>query len=107
MRCAEENGMVQFVWEFMARADRAAEFESAYAKSGPWAQLFRKSGGFHGTTLLRDSENARRYVTIDLWQNVSSQKEMRERFAKEYAELDRACEAFTESERRIGIFEEL
>jgi hypothetical protein len=31
---------------------------------------------------------------------------MRERFAAEYEELDRAGEAFTESERRHGVFEE-
>ncbi len=31
---------------------------------------------------------------------------MRERFAKEHEELDRRCEDFTESERRIGEFEE-
>lgn len=98
--------MVRFVWEFVARADRVKEFESAYANSGPWAQLFRKSGGFHGTMLLRDTENAGRYLTIDRWQSAAAQRTMRERFAKEYAELDRACEAFTESERRIGVFEE-
>jgi len=31
---------------------------------------------------------------------------MRERFRKEYVELDRVCEGFRESERRIGEFEE-
>jgi hypothetical protein len=45
-------------------------------------------------------------MTIDRWQSVSLHREMREKFAKEYNELDRACEAFTESERQIGVFEE-
>jgi len=98
--------MVQVVWEFFARADKVKEFESAYANSGPWARLFRKSGGFHGTTLLRDTGNARRYLTIDRWQSAASQREMRQRFADEYDDLDRSCEALAESERRIGIFEE-
>ena len=31
---------------------------------------------------------------------------VRECFAKEHNELDRRCESFTESERRIGEFEE-
>jgi hypothetical protein len=106
MKRAKGTEMVQFVWEFVARADRVKEFETAYANSGPWAQLFRRSGGFHGTTLLRDSDNVRRYLTIDRWQSAASQREMREQFAKEYAELDRACEEFTESERRVGVFDE-
>ena len=99
--------MVRVVWEFVARADKVSEFESTYANSGPWANLFRKNGGYHGTMLLRDSEHERRYVTIDRWQNASVQREMRERFAREYEELDRACDSLTETERRIGVFEEL
>jgi len=98
--------MVRFVWEFVARPEKAEEFERIYSNSGPWAQLFRKSGGFHGTTLLRDSEDACRFLTIDLWQSVAAQQQMRERYAKEYETLNRACEILTESERRVGVFED-
>jgi hypothetical protein len=31
---------------------------------------------------------------------------MRARFSAEYEELDRTCESFTESERRIGVFQD-
>lgn len=98
--------MVQFVWEFVARADKVKEFERYYASAGPWADLFRKSAGYRGTVLLRDAEDARRYLTIDRWDTAAAQRAMRERFAQQYDELDRACEGFTESERRIGVFEE-
>lgn len=98
--------MVRFVWEFVARCDRLQDFEKYYANSGPWAELFRKSEGYRGTVLLRDAENALRFLTIDSWDNASAYRAMRERFAKEHEELDRFCEAFTESERRIGEFEE-
>jgi heme-degrading monooxygenase HmoA len=98
--------MVRFVWEFVARADKVQEFEKIYANTGPWAQLFRKSGGFHGTVLLRDAEGGRRYLTIDRWQSAAAQRQMRERFAEEYETLDRACEVLTESEKDIGVFEE-
>lgn len=99
--------MVRFVWEFVARADRMQEFEKHYASSGAWAELFGKNPGYRGTVLLRDAENARRYLTIDSWDNASAYRAMREHFAAEHEELDRRCEAFTESERRIGEFEEL
>lgn len=98
--------MVQFVWEFVARADRVQDFEKHYANSGPWAELFRKSEGFRGTVLLRDAENPRRFLTVDSWDNTSAYRAMRERFAREHEDLDRFCKAFTESERRIGEFEE-
>ena len=98
--------MVRYVWEFVARADRVNEFEKHYASAGAWAELFRKSAGFRGTVLLRDAENSRRFLTIDSWDNAAAFAAMRERFGKEYGELDRLCEGLTESERRIGEFEE-
>jgi heme-degrading monooxygenase HmoA len=98
--------MVEFVWEFIARADKVKEFERHYASAGPWADLFRRNAGYHSTQLLRDAETERRYLTIDRWDSLASYRAMRERFAREHEELDRACEQFTESERRIGMFEE-
>lgn len=98
--------MVRVVWEFVARPDRVRDFENCYASSGSWAELFRRSEGFRGTALLRDTENARRFLIIDSWENAAAYRAMRERFRKEYVELDRVCEGFMESERRVGEFEE-
>jgi heme-degrading monooxygenase HmoA len=98
--------VVQFVWEFIAREDKAPEFERHYSSTGAWAKLFQKSAGFRGTELLHDMENRRRYVTIDRWDSFEAHVAMRGRFAKEYEELDRRCEPLTELERRIGVFEE-
>jgi hypothetical protein len=92
--------------EFVRRADCARDFEKYYAGSRPWAELFRRSEGFHGTVLPRDGENARRFLAIDSWDNSPAYRAMRERFRKEYVELDRVCEGFTESGRRIGEFQE-
>jgi len=98
--------MVQFVWEFTARVGKVKEFERHYASDGPWAELFRKNAGFHSTQLLREAETERHYLTIDRWDSVASHVAMRENFAKEYEELDRVGEEFTESEGRLGVFEE-
>ena len=98
--------MIQILWEFVARGDQIAEFEEFYSATGSWATLFHRSPGFLGTALLRDAQSPHRYVTIDRWDNAASHQLMRERFAKEYAALDLDCEALTESERQIGVFEE-
>ena len=97
--------MVHFIWEFRVRPDRLPEFERCYTGvDGLWAQLFRKSPGFQGTVLFRDTENPRHFLTIDSWHTVAAQGAMREQFQREYAELELACEALTESETRVGVF---
>jgi heme-degrading monooxygenase HmoA len=97
--------MIQIIWEFVARRERAAEFERCYSSKGTWAELFRRAPGYRGTSLLRDAEQPRRFVTIDRWESAEAQREMREKFAREYEALDESCEGLTESERRIGVFE--
>jgi len=99
--------LIQFVWEFVARKERIREFEHHYSSTGDWAKLFHKSPGYRGTVLLRDAEQPNRYVTIDTWDGPELYQRMRSDFADEFERLDRACEAFTEAERRLGAFEVL
>src|ERR1700733_8158917 len=68
----ETENMVRIVWEFTARADKIQEFEKFYADSGPWTVLFRKNSGYHGSVLLRDIEQPRRYLTMDRWENAAT-----------------------------------
>jgi len=98
--------LFQIIWEFIARAERISEFEKFYAATGDWAALFHRSAGFLGTALLRDLDHPRRYLTIDRW-DAASHATMRAQFASEYAALDRACASLTESERQVGIFEDV
>lgn len=97
--------MIQIIWEFVARQEGLAEFERCYSSAGSWAELFRRAPGYRGTTLLRDADQLRRFVTIDRWESAEAQEAMREKFAREYEALDTRCQALTESERRIGVFE--
>jgi heme-degrading monooxygenase HmoA len=95
------------VWEFVVRSDQGAAFENSYGPAGSWVRLFSKSSGFLGSSLLRDAENARRYLTIDQWESATHHAGMHREFATEYAALDRDCAALTEIERCIGAFEDL
>jgi hypothetical protein len=98
--------VVQFYWEFVAREDKLKEFERYYSSDGLWAALFRKHPGYCGTILLRDAENPLRFISIDRWDSFAAHVGMRAQFSAEYEELDRTCESFTESERRIGVFQD-
>jgi heme-degrading monooxygenase HmoA len=95
------------VWEFVVRPDQVAAFENSYGPAGSWALLFRKGSGFVSTSLLRDAENSRRYLTIDRWESAAHHAGLHREFATEYAALDRECAALTETERYIGSFEDL
>jgi heme-degrading monooxygenase HmoA len=97
--------LVQFVWEFVVRSDKVGEFERHYSATGTWAELFRKSPGYRETILLRDAGQPNRYLTLDRWDDTESRQAMRRKLAREYEEIDRMCEAFTEIEKDLGVFE--
>ena len=95
-----------YLWEFRTSALRRAEFERHYGAQGTWVQLFRRAPGYVGTELLHDGADPLRFVTIDRWMSASDYQSFRERFAREYAELDARCEELTVSETLIGRFGE-
>lgn len=97
--------VIHIVWEFHVKPEKAAEFERHYSGSGTWARFFKKSEGYHGTVLARDVEHAGRYLTFDLWGSLAAYHEFKSRFSEEYFRIDRDCEALTEKETYIGIFE--
>ena len=99
--------MIYIVWRFTAKSARVAEFERHYASEGSWAQLFRRSPGFRGTTLLRDSATSNRYLLWDCWDSLSSFERFKQEHGTDYAALDNQCEALTEEETKVGIFEGL
>jgi heme-degrading monooxygenase HmoA len=99
--------MVEIVWEFRVRPDRHREFEFNYDSNGAWAELFRKSSDYQGTILLRDSSQNERYLTIDRWTSEEAFRRFKQEDAAEYAAIDAKCEALTDSERLIGVFERI
>ena len=96
--------MIQIIWEFVVKADAIGQFEQAYGPGGAWVRLFRAHPGFRGTTLLRDNENPRRYVTIDHWGTAAHRKRMMAMAKTRYSDLDQAFADLTESEDEIGTF---
>lgn len=96
--------MVEIVWEFIVKEEARGQFELAYGPGGAWSKLFAQYPGFRGTTLLRGTKNPRRYLTIDLWDTEAQREQMLAEHNAEYAKLDAAFSAWTESETEVGIF---
>jgi hypothetical protein len=97
--------LIHVVWEFVVKKEAVSRFEQAYGPDGDWSRLFARYSGFNGTMLLRDTANPRRYLTIDAWEALADRERMLIEAAERYAALDATCDAWTESEAEVGIFE--
>ncbi len=96
--------MFVVVWQFEIAEEKIAAFEAAYGPDGSWAQLFRTSPNYQGTELLRDAYIPGSYLTIDRWAGEADFRTFRKQHDKEYETLDRASDALTAKETRIGAY---
>jgi heme-degrading monooxygenase HmoA len=96
--------MFVVVWQFEIAEEKVSDFEAAYGPEGNWAQLFRTSPEYRGTELLRDVYISGSYLTIDRWASEEAFRTFRKQNDRAYEKLDRACDALTSRETRIGAY---
>jgi heme-degrading monooxygenase HmoA len=96
--------MVEIVWEFVVKEEAQGQFELAYGPGGAWGKLFARCPGFRGTTVLRDTKNPRRYLTIDLWETEARREQALAESKAEYSDLEAAFGEWTESKTEVGMF---
>ncbi len=99
--------MVEMIWEFVVREEVQGQFELVYGPGGAWSKLFAQSPGFRGTTLLRDTQNPRRYLTIDLWDTAAQREQALAECQDEYSDLDATLADWAESRTEVGVFRAL
>ena len=96
--------MFVVVWQFEIAEEKLPAFEAAYGSEGAWARLFRTSPDYLGTELLRDAYIPGNYLTIDRWASEEAFRAFRKDHDAEYETVDRACDALTSRETRIGAY---
>jgi heme-degrading monooxygenase HmoA len=96
--------MVEIAWEFVVKEEARGQFELAFGPGGAWSKLFSRCQGFRGTTVLRDTKNPRRYLTIDLWETGAQREQALAERKAEYSDLEAAFGEWTESKAEVGIF---
>jgi heme-degrading monooxygenase HmoA len=96
--------MVEIVWELVVKEGARGQFELAYGPGGAWSKLFARCPGFRGTTLLRDTKNPRRYLTIDFWETAAQREQALAEREAEYSALEAAFGEWTESRTEVGTF---
>ena len=92
------------IWEFHVAPTARSRFETIYGPEGDWAQLFRRSAEYRGTSLIRDLKQTGRYFTLDSWTSREALQAFKQKYAAEYAALDKKCESLTERESLVGEF---
>lgn len=93
-----------YVWQFDVHPEAEASFRREYGPQGSWAVLFRRDPAYIETLLFEDRAHPGRYLTIDRWRSAEAFHTFKERFAADYAEIDRRCEAFTRHEAELGTY---
>ncbi len=96
--------MTEIVWEFVVKEEARGQLELAYGPGGAWSRLFARYPGFRGTTVLRDTKNPRRYLTVDSWETEAQWEQALAECQAEYANLEAAFGDWTESRTEVGIF---
>jgi heme-degrading monooxygenase HmoA len=96
--------MFVVVWQFEIAEEKIVPFEAAYGSAGTWARLFRSAPEYLGTELLRDAYIPGSYLTIDRWASEDAFRAFRKDHDTDYETLDRACDALTTRETRIGAY---
>ncbi len=96
--------MVEIIWEFVVKEEARGRFELAYGPGGAWSRLFARRPGFRGTTLLRDTQDPRRYLAIDLWETEAQRAQALAERQAEYSDLDAAFTDWSESRTEVGVF---
>ena len=96
--------MIEVVWEFVVNEEARDRFELVYGPGGAWSELFARHPGFRGTTLLRDTNNQQRYLTVDFWDTEAQREQMLADRGADYSNLRAALDDWTESQTEVGVF---
>ena len=96
--------MIEIVQEFVVKEEARGQFELAYGPGGAWSNLFDRCPGFRGTTLLRDTEDPRRYLAIELWDTAAQREQTLAERKDEYAILEASFADWAESQTEVGTF---
>ena len=96
--------MIEIICELIAKEEARGPFELAYGPGGAWSNLFAGRPGFRGTTLLRDTEDPRRYLTVDVWDREAQRAQALAERGDDYAALEAAFDDWTESRTELGSF---
>jgi|SRR5688500_8085361 quinol monooxygenase YgiN len=99
--------MFIILWRFVVHPQHVDDFVRHYSAGGTWAELFKRSSSYLGTDLIRSSDDATIFVTIDRWRSGDAFTQFEREHHADYARLDTECSTLTVHEELLGRYENL
>jgi len=96
--------MIEVVWEFVVREETRGHFELAFGPGGLWGKLFGSCQGYRGTTVMRDTDDQRRYLVVDLWETSESREQALAEHDEAAADLETTLSTWVETRTDMGVF---
>ena len=96
--------MIESVRAYVVKEEFRGLYELAYGPGGLWSRLFEQHDGFRGIMLMRDVEDANRYMEIAVWDGVRQRDEAIAVSRAEYDELMTRLGEWIESYADLGSF---
>jgi len=90
---------------FAYETEDPSHFEEVYGANGAWAAFFRAGQGYAGSELLRDVEQAGRYLVVDRWESAEAYNRFVESHREEYMRRVDETAFLYRQELRLGTFE--
>ena len=96
--------MIEIVRAYVVKPDRRGQFELSYGPGGAWSKLFASCQGFLGITVLRDTVDPQRYLTIEVWNSEAQREQALAEHEAAYAELKTTIGEWIESTHEMGVY---
>lgn len=96
--------MIEIVRTYEVKTDGRGQFELSYGPGGAWSKLFADCQGFLGITVLRDTVDPQRYLTIEVWNSGAQRAQALAERQAAYAELSATFGEWIESTHEMGVY---
>ena len=94
--------MIEAIQAYVVNAESRGLFELTYGPGGAWSNLFAKSEGFRGVSVLRDTHDPQRYLTFELWDSESQREKAIDEQEDEFRRLESDLAEWIESSTRAS-----
>jgi hypothetical protein len=95
--------MIATIWRFRVPAEFAATFDAPMDPPATGLNSSR-APGYSGTELLKHDGEDAIYLTIDRCNSEADFHAAKRMLEREYAALDRRCDAYTSEETSLGLY---
>ncbi|MDF1513105.1 MAG: hypothetical protein P1S60_04780 [Anaerolineae bacterium] len=96
--------MIEIICEYFVKEECKGPFELSYGPGGAWSKLFSDCDGFRGITVLHDTIQELRYLTVEVWDTETHREQAIAKSINTYNDLQQDLDNWSESITDRGHF---